>query len=111
MLHHAGMTKGFWSEAILTATHVLNRSLRKGLGWRTPYELLFGTTPDVSHFRIFGCRAWVLNEDVKKWDARANPMVFIGYKPGSKAFRLWDPRTRSIKISVKVRFDETVLPN
>ena len=111
MLHHAGMTKGFWSEAILTATHVLNRSPRKGLGWRTPYELLFGTTPDVSHFRIFGCRAWVLNEDVKKWEPRANPMVFIGYEPGSKAFKLWDPKTRSIKISVKVRFDETVLPN
>ena len=26
MLHHAGMTQGFWSEAIHVAAHVLNRA-------------------------------------------------------------------------------------
>ena len=57
MLEHSGMTKGFWAEALGTAAHIANRCPRKGLGWRTPFELLFGRTPDVSYFWIFGCRA------------------------------------------------------
>jgi len=39
------------------------------------------------------------------------PMIFIGYETGSKAYRLWDPAKRSVVISAKVRFDETVFPN
>ena len=52
MLEHSGMTKGFWAEALGTTVHIANRSPRKGLGWRTPFELLFGRIPDVSYFRI-----------------------------------------------------------
>ena len=68
MLHHAGMTTGFWSEAIHVAAHVLNRAPRSGLNWKTPYELLFGRKPEVSHLRVFGCRAWVIDDQAKKWD-------------------------------------------
>src|SRR5258708_17403581 len=37
MLHHAGMTLGFWSEAIHVAAHILNRVPRSGLDWKTPF--------------------------------------------------------------------------
>ena len=110
LMQHSGMSKGFWAEAMGMAAHIANRSPRKGLGWKTPHELLFGRTPDVSYFRIFGCRAWVFNEHGKKWDPKANPMVFIGYENGSKAFRLWNPKTRSVVVSANVRFDETAFP-
>ena len=85
LLRHSGMSKGFWAEAINVAAHVLNRAPRKGLDWRTPYELLFGKVPEVSYLRVFGCRAWVLSDQGKKWDAKALPMVLVGYK-GSKAY-------------------------
>ena len=55
MLHHAGMTLGFWSEVIHVAAHVLNRVPRSGLGWKTPFELLFRPKPEVLHLRVFGC--------------------------------------------------------
>ena len=55
MLEHSGMTKGFWAEALGTAAHIANQSPHKGLGWRTPFKLLFGRIPDVSYFRTFGC--------------------------------------------------------
>ena len=111
MLQHSGMSKGFWAEAMGAAAHVLNRAPRKGLGWRTPYELLFGRVPEVSYFRVFGCRAWVYNDRGKKWDPKSKPMIFVGYGTGSKAFRLWDPASRSVVASANVRFDEREFPN
>ena len=41
-LQHSSMSRGFWAEVMATAVHILNRTPRKGLGWRIPYELLFG---------------------------------------------------------------------
>jgi len=38
-------------------------------------------------------------------------MVFVGYEIASKAYRLWNPKTHKIVVSVNVKFDETVLPN
>ena len=75
MLKHSGMIKGFWAEALGTTVHIANRSPRKGLGWRTPLELLFGRIPDVSYFRTFGCHAWKFNEEAKKWDPKVLPVT------------------------------------
>jgi hypothetical protein len=47
----------------------------------------------------------------KKLDAKALPMIFVSYEPGSKAYRLWDPRGHKIVISSDINFDETVFPN
>ena len=111
-LQHAELSKGFWSEAIATAAHIHNRSPRRGLSWKTPHELFFGRTPDISYFCVFGCRAWVYTpkDQRKKWDANSQPMIFMGYEPGSKAYRLGNPKTRSIVISASVHFDENFFP-
>ena len=111
MLQHSGLSKGFWSEAISVAAHIHNRSPRKGLDWKTPHELFHGRTPDVSYLRVFGCRAWVYTpkDQRKKWDANSQPMIFVGYETGSKAYQLWNPKTHSIVVSASVRFDESLL--
>ena len=114
MLHHAGLSNGFWEHAICTATHVYNRSPTRSLGWRTPHEIWSGGhTPDVSYFRVFGCKAYVHvhKDDRKKLDPKAFEATFIGYEPGSKGYRLWDKRTRSVKLSRDVKFDEDQFPS
>ena len=111
VLHHSGMKHGFWAEALAVIVHVMNRAPRKRLDWRTPHEVLTGQVPNVAYFRTFGCRAWVYNNKGKKLDAKALPMVFVGYEPGSKAYRLWDPSSHRIVISSDVTFDETLFPN
>ena len=110
LLHHSGMKNGFWVEALTVAVHVVNRSPHKLLEWRTPYEALTGRVPDVSHFRVFGCRAWVHNNKGKKLDAKSIPMIFVGYESGSKAYRLWDPKSHWIVISSDVQFNEEEFP-
>ncbi len=41
------------------ATHVYNRTPMHCLKWDTPYTLLNGEAPDVSHLKVFGCGAYV----------------------------------------------------
>lgn len=73
--------------------------------------MLFGCTPDICYLRVFGCHAWahVPKDQRTKWKPNSVPMIFVGYEPGSKAYRLWDPTTCSIKVSTAVRFDKTQL--
>ena len=37
-------------------------------------------------------------------------MIFVGYEPGSKAYRLWDPKSHQIVISSDVQFNEEEFP-
>jgi len=98
----------FWGEAVSTAVYLLNRSSCKAIGGRTPYELWDRHTPSIQHLRTFGCIAHtkVNTPHQKKLDDRSRRMVFVGYEPGSKAYRVYDPSTRHVHISRDVVFDE-----
>ncbi|UYV67744.1 hypothetical protein LAZ67_5001856 [Cordylochernes scorpioides] len=98
----------FWAEACNTATNILNRSATKQTPGTTPYELFFGTKPNVANYKIFGCNAYMYipKENRKKWDNKSIKLMFLGYENTSKNFRLWDWKTRKIRISKDVTFDE-----
>ena len=114
MLHDAGLLSGFWEYAVDTAVHVSNRTPTRVLKWQTPYEVWnSGQIPDVSHFRIFGCRAYIHVPDDKcrKLDAKALEVTLVWYELGAKGYRLWDNHTHSVKLSWDVTFDESVFPS
>jgi transposase InsO family protein len=114
MLHNAGLSYGFWEHAVCTATHIYNRSPIRSLKWRTPHEIWSGGhIPDISYFRVFGCKAYVHvhKDNRKKLDPKAIEATFIGYEPGSKGYRLWDKHTRSVILSRDVKFDEDLFPS
>jgi len=46
-----------------------------------------------------------------KLDAKAIEVTFIEYEPGSKGYRLWDKRTRSVHLSRDVTFDKSSFPS
>ena len=59
MLDEYNIPEALWAEAINTACYASNRLfLQKFLG-KTPYELLNGKKPDVSFFRVFGCKCYI----------------------------------------------------
>lgn len=43
---------------------------------------------------------------LKKLDDRSRRTIFVGYEPGSKAYRLYDPEARRVHISRDVVFQE-----
>jgi transposase InsO family protein len=108
MLKAKSLPGWFWGEAIMTAVYVLNRTMTKGNGCKTPYELMNGVTPAVQHLRTFGCVAHVKHatSHLKKLDNRSRPMIFVGYEPGSKAYRAYDPGTGWVQVSRDVVFNE-----
>eukprot|EP00253_Pinus_taeda_P035283 PITA_35283 len=79
MLQGKGISNGLWAEAINTAVYLKNRSPTKCLGFKTPFEALFGLKPTVDHLRIFGSKAFahVPKPDRKKLDPKALKCIFI----------------------------------
>ncbi|UYV60287.1 hypothetical protein LAZ67_1000726 [Cordylochernes scorpioides] len=108
MLNSRNLPGFFWAEACNTANYILNRSATKQTPGTTPYELFFGTKPNVANYKIFGCNAYmhIPKENRKKWDNKSIKLMFLGYENTSKNFRLWDWKTRKIRISKDVTFDE-----
>ncbi|KAF7123464.1 hypothetical protein RHSIM_Rhsim12G0122300 [Rhododendron simsii] len=73
-------------------------------------ELENSKKPNISHFRAFGCKCFVHNndmDDLGKFDARSDEGIFVGYSTSSKAYRVFNKRTLVVEESVHVAFDET----
>ena len=58
MLESKTFPPKFWDEAIKFASYIQNRVPHKKIDVVIPFEALSGRKPDVSHFNIFGSRAW-----------------------------------------------------
>ena len=59
---------------------------------------------------MFGCIAHmkVTTPNLKKLDDRSRRTIFVGYEPGSKAYRVYDPVTRRVHVSYDLVFEEAV---
>ncbi|KAJ3702073.1 hypothetical protein LUZ61_005778 [Rhynchospora tenuis] len=108
MLHEFAVPKFLWAEAVNTACHVVNRACIRSKLKKTPFELWFGRTPNISYFRVFGSKCFVLDETPKvtKFDAKSTTGIFVGYSSTSKAYRVYLPSSRVVVESVNVKFDE-----
>ncbi|KAK1605225.1 hypothetical protein QYE76_028898 [Lolium multiflorum] len=98
----------FWAEAISTACHSSNRLyLRKGLN-KTPYEILTGNKPNISYFKVFGCKCFYKIKGVRlsKFAPKALEGIFVGYGAESHTYRVFDIASEIIIESCSVRFEE-----
>ncbi|GJW48581.1 putative ribonuclease H-like domain-containing protein [Tanacetum coccineum] len=102
----------FWAEAVNTACYVQNRVLVVKPHNKTPYELFHGRTPTLSFMRPFGCPVTILNtiDHLGKFDGKADEGFFVGYSLNSKAFRVFNSRTRIVEENLHIRFSEST-PN
>jgi len=93
-----------------TANYVLNRCLIRPILKRTPYELFKAKRLNISHLKPFGCKCFVHNNgknNLGKFDARSDEGIFVRYSMHSKAYRIFNKRTRAIEESIHVIFDES----
>jgi len=98
LLHDAGMSKGFWAEAMATSAYIINRVPTSSVPGHTPYEKVFGKKPNLSHLRAFGATAFVrVHPDLrKKLDPKTIRCRMLGYEIGMKAYRLWNPESYKV---------------
>ena len=104
MLHNKKMSKSFWGEVVNTACHTLNRVYFKPDSKQTPYELWRGKKPVVKYFKIFGSDCYILRdrENLEKFDAKSDKGYFLGYSSTSRAYRVYNLRTKTIMESSNV---------
>ncbi len=109
MLSHRQAPMYLWAEALSTAVHIRNRVTSNALPPNiTPHHIWKSAVPNVSHFRVFGCKCWytVPKSEVQKLDPRGKVAIFVGYAENSKAYKLIDFETQKVVISRDVLFDE-----
>ncbi|KAJ9555727.1 hypothetical protein OSB04_010341 [Centaurea solstitialis] len=107
MLAYSKLPMFLWAEAVDTACYTQNRSIVNNRFGKTPFELINNQVPNIGHFRVFGCRCFVMNdrEDRHKLQAKSDEAIFIGYSKNSIAFRVYNKRTKMVIESMNVKFD------
>ncbi|GJY03491.1 putative ribonuclease H-like domain-containing protein [Tanacetum coccineum] len=105
MLADSKLPTTFWAEAVNTACYVQNRVLVVKPHNKTPYELFRVRTYALSFMRPFGCHVTILNtlDYLGKFDGKLDEGFFIGYSLNSKAFRVYNIRTRKVEENLHIR--------
>ncbi|GJZ04784.1 putative ribonuclease H-like domain-containing protein, partial [Tanacetum coccineum] len=98
----------FWAEAVNTACYVQNRVLVIKPHNKTPYELFLCRKHALSFMRPFGCPVTILNtlDHLGKFDGKSDDGFFVGYSINSKAFRVFNTRTRFVEENLHIKFLE-----
>ena len=95
---------------LTSAIYLRNRSPLSGRD-KTPFELFYGTKPDVSHLRIFGATVFAHTPSAlrTKLDPVSQPGRLIGYAANRKGYKIL-LNSGAIITSRDVTFDESKPP-
>ncbi|GJV56889.1 retrovirus-related pol polyprotein from transposon TNT 1-94 [Tanacetum coccineum] len=108
MLRAAKVPLFFWAEAIAIACFTQNRSLVIPRHEKTPYHIINARKPSVKFFHIFGSLCYIIRdgENLDKMKEKDDTCIFVGYSTQSKAYRVFNKRTKIIVETIHVNFDE-----
>ncbi|GKC33977.1 retrovirus-related pol polyprotein from transposon TNT 1-94 [Tanacetum coccineum] len=108
MLSAAKAPLYFWAEAIATACFPQYRSLVIPRHEKTPYHIINGRKPSVKFFHIFDAFCYIVRDgdNIDKMKEKGDACIFVGYSTQSRAYRVYNKRTRVIVETIHVNFDE-----
>jgi hypothetical protein len=110
MMNEKNTGQTHWVEAIHTTVHVLNKAHLRPQSNETPYELWFGRPTSIKHFKVFGSKCCIKNNDenLGKYDDRADEGIFLGYATNSKGYRCYNKRMHKMVDCIDVKVDEGI---
>lgn len=111
MMEHAGLSKSYWGEAVMTATFLRNRCPTRAVNHdKSPHQVWTGKKPLLANLKVFGCHAYVQvpKEKRSKLDARSVRCRFLGYSEHEKAYRFQEVDSGRLLISRDAQFMEDV---
>ena len=94
----------------MTACYLQNCTASKHCDGRTPYEVMFNMTPDVSHLRVFGS-VWYQLIQKKQHDpyshkATCDVGIFAGYDRQSPGYLVYIPHKKGVWLYFKSNIRE-----
>jgi hypothetical protein len=109
MLDEYNTPDQFWVEAIKTACYSINRLYLHRILKKTSYELLTGKKPNVSYFRVFGSKCFILIKRGRnsKFAPKAVEGFLLGYDSNTREYRVFNKSTGLVEVSCDIVFDET----
>jgi hypothetical protein len=95
-LNEKNLPNYFWGKVVTIVVYQTPTTIVHGM---TPKEKYTGKKSNVSHFRVFGCIAYMIVLDKKrsKQDPKANKCIFIRCSLKQKGYRCFNPSTQSCK--------------
>jgi hypothetical protein len=109
MLEYKDVDMKWWAEALNTAVYITNRlPCAAAHSDVTPFELVFGDKPDLSHIRVFGSKgfAHVDKHARTKFESKAYRCMLLGYSETTKGYRVWNSMKNKVEIVRTVQFQE-----
>jgi hypothetical protein len=99
----------FWAEAINTAYYSINQLYLHRILKNTSYELLTGKKLNVSYFRVFGSKCFILIKRGRKskFAPKAIEGFLLGYDSNTRAYGVFNKSTGLVEVSCDIVFDET----
>ena len=94
-----------------TSRHIGNRIFFRAGTKKTAYEVWNGKKPRVKYFRVFGSKCYILNdrENLGKFDTKSDEGIFLGYSTTSRAYRVFNKRTKTVMESINVEIDDAII--
>jgi len=82
LIFQSNLPKLFWNFATSHAIFLLNRLPSKVLHNKSPYDILYASSPDLTFIKVFGCEAFAstLAHNRTKLEPRARRCVYLGHK-------------------------------
>jgi hypothetical protein len=112
MLLRAGLPVIFWWDAYETSEYITNRLPTKtAKGFMSPEEFVTGIVPDVSHWRIWGCKAYAKiprSYQRKEFSEKVISGFHVGYSRTPIGYKVFVPELNDIIITVHVTFNEVI---
>lgn len=113
LLTQAALPTTYWPYAFQTAVYLINRLPSLALKYSSPYERLFGTSPNYLKLRTFGCLCfpWLKPYTGHKLDSKSRACIFLGYSTSQSAYKCLDLATSRLYLSRHVQFNENEFPS
>jgi hypothetical protein len=111
MMSERDISQTFWVEVVHTIVHILNKAHIRLNNDKTPYELWFGRPASIKHFKVFGSKFYIKNNDdhLGKFDSRVDEGIFLGNAMNSKGYRCFIKIMHKLIDCIDVRIDEEAL--
>ena len=110
MMNERNISQTFWVEAIHKSVHIINKSHLSPNSDKNPYELWFGRPTSIKHFKFFGSKCYIKNNDehLGKYDDRADEGIFFGYATNNKGYRCYNKRLHKMVENIDIKIDEGI---
>jgi len=104
------LTYEIWCYALLNVALIINYIPTPLLNDISLYEKLRGKCYDTTNMRVFGCLCYVniIIANRNKLENRADPEIFIGFKPNTKGYMFLNLKTHKIEVSRHIIFMKIV---